>query len=324
MAACLVPSMILGSDIELPADVPVSPQLLVNLDLLQDIFAGWSSHFKTKFHKIKITGGIAAPVGKGLEKTMSFFSGGIDGAYTFQKNEQDIDFLMFAKGIDLQLTSDELFTEALQINATYLRTKGKDILPLETNVRYLGHHYGLSWSLCFGGGLSSIALAAKVKKCYIASGITYASKDYEGSNFITDRLWSTEFTQIVHDGAEADRGTKLKYIARDPGLTTVLRVCWQDKSYNCGECEKCLRTMTSLRALGLRFATLPELTDALIDEKLKRVKLYTERDLEFCESSLQYALKSGDKKLSRVLLRIKRNYQARFVLRYLRSNIRSG
>lgn len=323
VAACLVPSMATGTDIELPADAPLSPALLKNVDYLQDIFSKWSNHFKREFRKISIIGGKEMPASDPLPRTMSFFSGGIDGAYTFLKNAEEIDFLLFAKGIDMQLSSDDLFAQALQKNTEYLQKRGKEIFPIETNVRFLGHEYGLSWPLCFGGGLASIALASGVQKCFIASGFTYASKDYEGSNFITDRLWRNEATEIVHDGAEADRNDKLKFIASDPDLMSILRVCWQDRSYNCGECEKCLRTMTNLRALGLSTPTFPELTDDLVKGKLARLKLYKERDLEFIQGSLRQARNRGDEVLVRALTKIQRNYDLRFVLRTIRQFLRS-
>ena len=323
VAACLVPSMAMNSNIEIPADVPVSPALLRNIDYLQDIFSKWSGHFKRDFHKIGIEGGTESPAQNSLSSTMSFFSGGIDGAYTFLKNADEIDFLLFAKGIDMQLSSDDLFNQALEKNTGYLEKRGKQIFPIETNVRFLGHEYGLSWPLCFGGGLASIALASGVQKCFIASGFTYASKDYEGSNFITDSLWRNEATEIVHDGAEADRNDKLNFIASDPDLMNILRVCWQDKSYNCGECEKCLRTMTNLRALGLSTPTFPELTDELVRNKLSKLKLYKERDLEFIQGSLRQARQRDDKVLIKALSKIQRNYDLRFVLRTIRQFLRS-
>lgn len=323
VAACLIPSMVLSTDIEILSDAPVSPELLNNLDYLQDIFSKWSNHFKRNLNKVAIRGGTELAPNNKFPQTMSFFSGGIDGAYTFLKNREEIDFLLFAKGIDMQLSSDDLFAQALEKNTAYLENRGKKIYPIETNVRFLGHEYGLSWPLCFGGGLTSIALASGVQKCFIASGFTYASKDYEGSNFITDRLWRNEATEIVHDGAEADRNDKLRFISSDPELMNILRVCWQDKTYNCGECEKCLRTMTNLRALGLSSPTFPELTDDIVTRKIAKLKLYKERDLEFVQGSLRQAIERDDSTLVRALSRVQRNYDRRLVLRTIKQYLQS-
>jgi len=50
-------------------------------------------------------------------------------------------------------------------------------------------------------------------------------------------------------------------LASQPAAQAHLRVClvnW-DGSYNCGRCEKCLRTMVAMEALGVldRFPTFP-------------------------------------------------------------------
>jgi len=45
---------------------------------------------------------------------------------------------------------------------------------------------------------------------------------------------------------------KLRVLARYPESLARLRVCWENPSaYNCGHCEKCVRTMLGLRALGV-------------------------------------------------------------------------
>jgi 7-cyano-7-deazaguanine synthase in queuosine biosynthesis len=71
----------------------------------------------------------------------------------------------------------------------------------------------------------------------------------DGSNFITDPLWSSGYTQIIHDGADSRRNDKIKFIAENSNALSILRVCWQDKGYNCGQCSKCLRTMVALREM---------------------------------------------------------------------------
>jgi hypothetical protein len=192
----------------------------------------------------------------------------------------------------------------------------KEIIPFETNVRFLGHQYGVGWSTCFGGGLSSIALAAGAKKCYIASGVTYACMHPEGSNFITDHLWSNGYTQIIHDGAESTRVNKLKQISKNENALSILRVCWHDNGYNCGNCEKCLRTMTNLRVLKLQTPTFKPMTDQLVKTKLSKLKIYSAIDMEFIEENLAEAIKINDHVLIKVLKKIKRNYELRGLLNH--------
>lgn len=44
----------------------------------------------------------------------------------------------------------------------------------------------------------------------------------------------------------------MKRVIQDPKARAFLRVCWQnpDNAYNCCRCEKCIRTMLALEALG--------------------------------------------------------------------------
>src|SRR5262249_10973275 len=64
--------------------------------------------------------------------------------------------------------------------------------------------------------------------------------------------WSSETTELVHDGCEATRIEKARRIATSPVALSSLRVCWEnrDGAYNCGRCEKCLRTMINLLVVG--------------------------------------------------------------------------
>lgn len=317
IAACLVTSMKLGSDIVIDDDIPVSVELLNNLEKLQIIFSAWGKYLGHKLNIIKIKGGKKINKTTGWDKNISFFSGGVDGTYTYLKHAKEIDYLLFAKGIDMQLSSDDLYNQALLSNRDYLKKQDKEIIPVETNVRFLGHKYGAGWSVCFGGGLASIALAAGAKKCYIASSYTIASMNPAASSFITDHLWSNGFTEIIHDGAESNRIGKLKRISEDINVLKILRVCWHDKGYNCGNCEKCLRTMAGLRSLKLEAPTFPALTDHIVNTKLAKIKIYDAREIDFINENIDQAIKINDRVLIKALQKIKRNYE----LRHLWNNL---
>ena len=59
--------------------------------------------------------------------------------------------------------------------------------------------------------------------------------------------------QVVHDGAEAERIDKARKLMESPVALRNLRVCFEtpEGGYNCGRCEKCFRTMATLRILGV-------------------------------------------------------------------------
>jgi hypothetical protein len=105
-----------------------------------------------------------------------------------------------------------------------------------------------------GAALAGIghALSEHFRKIYIAATHTYSDLIPMGSHPILDPLWRSEALEFVHDGCEADRMEKVELISRNEIVLQTLRVCWKntDGAYNCGKCEKCLRTMIELSAVG--------------------------------------------------------------------------
>jgi hypothetical protein len=85
-----------------------------------------------------------------------------------------------------------------------------------------------------------------------------------GSHPLTDPLLSTDATRVVHDGLEL-RSEKVRYLVAAGAPLADLRVCNRFSSYNCGVCEKCLRTMVALELYGGDCAALPRLKLAAID-----------------------------------------------------------
>jgi hypothetical protein len=305
-----------GTPLEIDPAVPVSTRLLAASDILQDIFASWYPCLR----KVPVRA-VAAPAESLNAGAASFFSGGVDGSYTFLKHEQEITHLLFAKGIDMQLSNDALYRQALQANQEFLQRRGKQLVPLETNVRFLGHAYPpLNWNVCVGGGLASIALALGSQRVYVAASHTYAELFPWGSHPLTDPYWSTEATEIVHDGAEARRSEKLEWLGAFPDALQILRVCWHDAGYNCGQCEKCLRTMVGLRALKLSAPTFPPLAI----EAVKRLRVNGDSELTFFTDNLERATRARDEPLRRALTHCVRQYERRQAVSAVDRNFLGG
>ncbi len=75
-----------------------------------------------------------------------------------------------------------------------------------------------------------------------------------GSHPLTDVLWSTESMRVIHYGAEVTRIQKImREIAGSRVARDHLRVCWENRrgQSNCGECEKCIRTIVALKIAGV-------------------------------------------------------------------------
>ncbi|HEX5416782.1 MAG TPA: hypothetical protein VFZ25_14025 [Chloroflexota bacterium] len=129
------------------------------------------------------------------------------------------------------------------------------MVEVETNVKSFADHFAAWAEHYHGAALASVAhfLAPRFARVYLSATNDYNELWGWGSHPLADPLWSTEQTEIVHTGCEAKRVEKILAISNCDTALRWLRVCWQnrDGAYNCGECEKCLMTMASLRIAGV-------------------------------------------------------------------------
>jgi hypothetical protein len=294
LAASLLPAMLKGETLEIDPALPVSPGLLEKVKNLQEIFSTW--HPILRRIEVRARAEAAKPAGGGVG---CFYSGGVDSAYTLLNHEQEITHLIFVKGIDMQLENDVLWRESLLANQRVADHYGKTLLPIESNVRFFGGK-PIGWHFYQGGGLASIALALGFRKAFTSATFTYQELFPLGTHPLTDTLWSTEATEIVHDGADVVRTDKIRRLTQAPTLLQNLRVCWSDSGYNCGRCEKCLRTMATLRALGVTTPTFPRL-DSIAP--IRRLKIESRANLTRAEENLRLASEAGDLALQRALRR---------------------
>jgi hypothetical protein len=129
-----------------------------------------------------------------------------------------------------------------------------DAIPVRTNIRYLvddGWFYDQLWH---GAVLSSMAyfFGKRFHKAYIGSTCEAAHLHPWGSHPLLDPCYSSAHVQIEHHGWDMTRLLKTILVANWPVGLQNIRVCQNDASgtRNCGTCEKCIRTMATLVALG--------------------------------------------------------------------------
>jgi hypothetical protein len=103
LASALLPAMRQGEELEIDPNLPVSPKLLGNISMLQEIFHTCNPE-ELKIIPIKATTSPAVQLNPGI---MSFFSGGVDSTYTFLKHKDKISHLVFMKGMDFYTSNGE-------------------------------------------------------------------------------------------------------------------------------------------------------------------------------------------------------------------------
>lgn len=238
----------------------VSPLLASNLKTLRDIYVAWNGSIQ-----MPITFEISSNATIPASGVSLFFTAGVDSFYSLIKHRDEIDNLILVHGFDIPLADTETFaqTEALAREAAHVF--GKRLIVARTNMRWERPsvpiltvkrwewpHVPCGWEMTHGGAMAAVAhaLAPNHGKVYIASSSSYSQLMPWGSHPLLDPLWSTEAVRIVHDSGET-RLDKLRLLAQYPEALARLRVCIETLgSKNCGLCEKCMRTMLGLRAIG--------------------------------------------------------------------------
>jgi hypothetical protein len=200
-----------------------------------------------------------------------FFSLGLDSFYSLLKwqgvpagSGEAVSHLVTVRGFDIPIdpVRDHLW-RAVQKNLQQVeRMLGVERFEVETNLREMSDRI-ISWHLYYGAAMASVALALqqRLTRVGIPGPASYARVHPGGSTPFLDPLWSTEQLEFVHDGCEASRPQKATLVATSPVALDTLRVCTvnPDGVYNCGCCEKCVRTMICLQIAGAlgRCRTLP-------------------------------------------------------------------
>ncbi|MCQ4272935.1 hypothetical protein NA655_18050 [Pseudomonas kuykendallii] len=299
LAMAALGAMATDTDLRLPG--MLSPQFLANQRQLMQTFTGWFARYRP----VSITAQALVSRPKAATgRVGSFFTGGVDSFYTFLKHREEITDLIFVHGYDVALDDLPRRQAISEMGRAIDQATGVRFIELETNAIRLFKDFG-RWGLHgHGYGLGSAArhLADYLDRIYIPSSFAEADLMPWASHPQTDPLFSDERLEVIHDGCEVGRIDKVEALAADPLALAHLRVCWErvEGSYNCGRCEKCLRTMTSLEALGVLkdSATFPP---RVALERVRALVMYDDSLIKFARENVRLlsARGLGDSPLAR-------------------------
>jgi len=256
-AALLLPAMKQGEDLIIHGSI--SKQLYAGMQTIMSEVASWDIGMKP----IKIKADTLVEDTHQPHKTATFFSGGVDSFYTYLKHRNDavqadrIDSFIFVNNsFDIDPRNKELWDHSLQNIRAVATEEHIELVLVESNINT---HELLapivSWDYIHGGCLAAVGLLLRraYHKIYIPSTHSETQQIHWGTNLALDTHWSTETTHFLHDGTEATRLNKVIWqISKSPLALKHLRVCYKNTkgTYNCGTCDKCLRTMTNLYIAG--------------------------------------------------------------------------
>jgi Glycosyl transferase family 2 len=259
LAACLMPAMRLGGSLHLAE--PISPRVLRSQREFQAIQRAWSPDWSfddRPLHEVEVMAPTrpvepAAPSGR----VAAFFSGGVDSWATVL-SEPDLTDLIFIEGFDLrpwEAFQKELSGEVEARLRAAATAVGLPLHVVRTNLRELSDPL-VPWEAYYGCAAVAVAFlfAPIFDRVLIAGDSDYEIQEKSGANWMVDQLWSTEAVEIVDAGSLLSRVERTRRVADHPAARRSLRVCWKNPggAYNCGRCRKCLMTMVTLEALGLR------------------------------------------------------------------------
>lgn len=253
-ASLLIPCMMRNENLVINGSIPRT--LYEGMKHIIDVMVDWNVGMKRIKIKAKtISEDIESPKEKNVA---TFFSGGVDSFYTFLKprdNREDaITHFILINGNDIDLRNHKLWEVTRDNVHNIAHDANIQVVEVETNIQAVLESM-LSPDFTHGGSLAAagIALRNGFKKIYIPGSFSYEQIVPYGSHVDIDPYWGTKTLSFEHDGIEATRMQKVdREITWSPLPLKYLRVCYMNTkgAYNCGECEKCVRTMTALHAMG--------------------------------------------------------------------------
>ena len=291
-----------GTNLEFPVDSPVSKPLSKNIQKHHDIFSQW---FKNQLKPISFFAEEtnSATIGAGA---VSLFSGGIDSCFTYVKNKPELTHLFLCIGLDIQLEDDEKIDFTIEQYSDLAKQHNKSLIVVYTNMRHVfpDGNRALQHAAIFAG----LTIACGLKTLYIPASHNIDELFPWGSHLLTDHLLSNGVTEVIHHGATS-RTEKTRVISEDKDTINKIRICNTSDQFNCGECEKCLRTMFALAVLNKTSSALPLLAEK--EHLLSKLKIYKENQYTFWQDNYKFALEHNRNDLAKLAKRIVKSYKWR-------------
>jgi len=294
LAALLPLAATLGEPLSLC--LPVDSLLLRGADEIGSIWRGWYPWLSAV--------AIDAPAAEERPpstRTGAFFSGGVDSFHTILRRLQEPTLrpeeLVFVRGFDLRLSRDAALRARRDRIRRIADSLGLGLAEIATNVKET-RVAEADWNdLSHGAILAScgLALEGRYGVLLIASTFDYGHLHPIGSHPLTDPLLSTSATRVVHDGAAYSRCLKVEYLAGSEVALANLHVCWESGGdENCGDCEKCLRTMLMLELAGALDRASTFSVRRLDLDRVARILLRRERSYDtYYREISRWALRNG-------------------------------
>jgi hypothetical protein len=249
----------------------VCSRLRDGLRAAMQLFALWYDRCRPL--RIEPTHGFAPTIPRREPRAACFLSGGIDALSLLRSNRLDYPrdhpssirdgILLFGlNSFDAGASGPKperlaAFESHADRMASFAEHAGVMLIPMRTNIRALYPDFASWWSVGFGAGTLSTALcvSGRIDRVELASAGLGMRLPPQGSHPWLDHHYAMEAVAIRHAQVALSRFEKTRIVGEWDEALSVLRSCLYVRipdagRINCGECEKCLRTMLALVALG--------------------------------------------------------------------------
>lgn len=319
LVAMMMPAMLLGEDIVVEGRV--SPRLVHGIREYRTAYSQW---WPGRVHHVDVRYGEVGESGqrRGATVVGGAFSGGVDSTYTVWRhmpaNETVPGFalthalMINGFNFDHHLDDTGPFDRLVAVYRPMLERNGVTLLVSRQNTEVFldAAKRAASKSPTREGGVVSAVhmLGNLFERVYVSGSGTYRYEDNfpKGWHPSGLHLLSTERTEMMFDGGDADRAQKTVALAGWEDTYSTLRVCWTPTEFdpdtgvplNCGTCPKCVRTMATLDAIGAlgRYRTFP---DRLDRRRVRRQHFVSPSEKKFYTALLHLVRKRGRADLER-------------------------
>lgn len=302
----------------------VSESLLDQLQTYQEILQKW--YYDRGLRKVEITASsiYAEPDSGGNTESAATFTGGVDSFYTLLRHKEEISKLFYIHGLDIRLESKDFLKKVSRHLRSVAQNLGIDLIEPVSNCKLLLEDY-VDWrDIGYGPAIASTILLTNhnIKTFYIPGAEDYNFLEGGGTHILINPLWNCDGTSFIYDGPEASRIQKVDYIVGSHEAQQNLRVCWQPvEEYNCGRCEKCIRTMVSIDLVGDISKYKKVFPVTYSPTMISETSIINDAQKSMAVDSYKYAESVGRKDVSGMLKALIDRYDSLNIYNQLKNNV---
>jgi hypothetical protein len=292
----MLPAAVWSGEPRVQIEGALCSRLEDGLQAVMAIYAQWYPRCRPL--RVEPLDGYAPTLPRRDARTGSFLSGGVDGlavlranrlAYPKDHAESIRDCILLFGANDFECTAAGPVPERL---VEFRRLESRlhelavsedfELVPVRTNTRLLAGDYACWTSVGFGAANVSVAhaLSRRFNQVLFASDGTGVDPPPGASHPLLDQHFSTAAVHVRHEHAAWNRMDKLRLLVEWPHALRIMQPCHRvtippEARLNCGHCEKCVRTMLGLLALGRLADTEAFPASDVTAEMIERIPLHS-------------------------------------------------